>query len=174
MMRRVVGIVSVGLACALLCSGCGIFGSKESVDVAGGDDVLVPEALDGDYALTGGRPDDMSMVTDVSFECVYFDYDSFTIAPSELGKIERIASYLTGNPSITLVVDGHCDERGSREYNLSLGEHRALAVRAHVIRLGVEGSRIQTRSFGEEQPADPGHNASAWRLNRRAEFALYR
>ena len=76
--------------------------------------------------------------------------------------------------NVHMVIDGHCDERGSREYNLSLGERRSLAVRAYLIGLGIEGSRIQTRSFGEEQPADAAHTPEAYRLNRRCEFSMYR
>jgi peptidoglycan-associated lipoprotein len=113
-------------------------------------------------------------ITDVSFENVAFPYDSFQIADSERGKIEQVANYMNDNVSVRLVIDGHCDERGSQEYNLSLGEHRALAIRAYLIELGVSGDRIQTRSFGEEQPVDPGHNDAAWSINRRGEFSLYR
>ena len=115
-----------------------------------------------------------NLVTDVQFDSVFFSYDSFQLANPELDKIEQVAEYMSRNGAITLIAEGHCDERGSREYNLSLGEYRALAVRAHLIGLGVEGSRIQTRSFGEEQPADGGHNDSAWSANRRVEFMLYR
>ena len=73
-----------------------------------------------------------------------------------------------------VTVSGHCDERGSREYNMALGENRALAVRAHLIRLGTDAARIQTRSYGEERPLDPGHSEAAWRRNRRGEFLLFR
>ncbi|NCC31563.1 MAG: peptidoglycan-associated lipoprotein, partial [Chloroflexia bacterium] len=76
---------------------------------------------------------------------------------------------LKRNPATRMIVDGHCDERGSNEYNLALGERRALAVRAYLIGLGLDGSRIQTRSFGEERPAAFGSDESAWRLNRRGE-----
>jgi peptidoglycan-associated lipoprotein len=115
-------------------------------------------------------------ITDANakFEKVSFAYDSFTIAQSERRKIEAVADYLIANPQTTVVVDGHCDERGSREYNLSLGEHRALAIRAYLISLGVAGDRIHTRSFGQEQPLDPGHNEAAWLVNRRGEFSLFR
>jgi peptidoglycan-associated lipoprotein len=113
-------------------------------------------------------------VTDVSFERVAFLYDSFQIADSERGKIETVGNYMNSNADVTAYIDGHCDERGSREYNLSLSEHRALAIRAYLISLGVGGDRILTRSFGEEQPLDLGHSKSAWRQNRRGEFSLYR
>jgi len=113
-------------------------------------------------------------VTDVAFENVAFPYDSFQIAESERSKIEHVADYMREHDDVSVVVDGHCDERGSPEYNLSLGEHRALAVRAYLISLGISGEKVQTRSFGEEKPLDPGHSEEAWRVNRRGEFSLYR
>jgi peptidoglycan-associated lipoprotein len=106
------------------------------------------------------------------FPAVFFDYDSATVNPAEHSKIEQVSSYLRGAPGARLVVEGHCDERGSNEYNLGLGERRALAVRAHLINLGVEADRVQTASFGEERPAVMGHDESAWSQNRRAEFVL--
>jgi peptidoglycan-associated lipoprotein len=106
------------------------------------------------------------------FPTVYFDYDSATINPAERSKLEQVASYLRSAPGARLIVEGHCDERGSNEYNLGLGERRALAARAHLINLGVEAERVQTVSFGEERPAVMGHDESAWSQNRRAEFVL--
>lgn len=154
----------------------GLFGCKsDDAIVGGGDDMVAPTDMSqgGDYALSP-RTEFGSPITNVDFENVAFPYDNFQIADSERGKIEAVADYMNSNQDVTVVVDGHCDERGSREYNLSLGEHRALAVRAYLIALGVGGEKVQTRSFGEEQPLDPGHNAAAWSRNRRAEFSLYR
>lgn len=107
------------------------------------------------------------------YQPVYFDYDSSQINASERAKIEQVADALRRSPGKGLIVEGHCDERGSSEYNLSLGERRALAARAYLIGLGLDGSRIQTKSYGEEKPAALGHDESAYRLNRRAEFILY-
>ncbi len=160
---------------------CGVltlsmFGCRSDDDLMGsGDDMLNPMDMseDGEYELAA-RTEFGTPITDVSFENVAFPYDSFQIADSERGKIEQVANYMNSNDGVTIVIDGHCDERGSREYNLSLGEHRALAVRAYLITLGVSGDLVQTRSFGEEQPIDPGHEAASWRNNRRGEFSLYR
>jgi peptidoglycan-associated lipoprotein len=105
------------------------------------------------------------------FAPVYFDYDSAQINPSEQGKLSAVASQLS-QQSAGLIVEGHCDERGSNEYNLSLGERRAMAVRAYLIGLGVPPDRIQTKSLGEEMPAVPGHDESAWSKNRRGEFVV--
>ena len=106
-------------------------------------------------------------------ETVYFAFDSSTLGPSELAKIERAGAYLKANPSHVILVEGHCDERGSAEYNLSLGEFRAQAVRNYLINLGIEGIRLQTRSFGSEKPAVIGTTESAYAQNRRALFAVY-
>ena len=106
------------------------------------------------------------------FEAIRFDYDSPQLNPSELGKVDAVVSYLQQNATHGVIVEGHCDERGSNEYNLSLGERRALAVRAAMISRGIDGARIQTRSYGEERPVANGHDESSWQLNRRAEFTF--
>jgi len=106
------------------------------------------------------------------FQPVYFAYDSSTVADGERSKIEEVASFLRSNAGKAVVVEGHCDERGSAEYNLALGERRALAVRAYLVGLGLGAERIQTKSFGEEQPVAMGHNEESWRLNRRSEFVI--
>lgn len=107
------------------------------------------------------------------FGPVHFDYESATITTPERPVIERVAAHLRANPRDRLLVEGHCDERGSNEYNLALGERRAIAVRAYLVALGIEAQRIQTISYGEERPACAGHDEEAWRGNRRAEFALF-
>jgi len=108
------------------------------------------------------------------FQPVYFAYDSSTVSDSERAKIEMVAETLRASPGVVLVVEGHCDERGSAEYNLALGERRALAVRAYLVGLGIGADRIQTKSYGEEMPVAMGHNEESWRLNRRAEFVIVR
>lgn len=107
------------------------------------------------------------------FQPVYFDYDSARIKISERPKLDEVVNYLRQNRGVGLIVEGHCDERGSREYNLALGERRAQAVRAYLISQGIDPSRIQTKSYGEEKPVALGHDEESWRLNRRAEFVLF-
>ena len=155
---------------------CGIAfgtGCKTKEPKVSTHDLLMPEVLEGDIALSD-RFENGLRVTEVSFDNVIFAYDSFQIDGSEVGKIEQVAEYMRRKREVRLVSEGHCDERGSREYNMSLGEHRALAVRAYLVGLGIDGARIQTRSYGEEAPSSAGHFESAWRMNRRVEFALYR
>lgn len=103
-------------------------------------------------------------------QTVYFDYDSYDLRSDALSTLERNADKIKQVPGVIIQVEGHCDERGTQEYNLALGEKRALAVRSHLMRLGVSGDRIITISYGEEDPVDYGHNEAAWAKNRRAEF----
>jgi peptidoglycan-associated lipoprotein len=105
------------------------------------------------------------------FAPVYFDYDSARIRPSEDSKLQAVAAYLKSNPG-KLVVEGHCDERGTAEYNRALGERRALAAREELVKQGADGSRITTISYGSDRPADMGHDEAAWGKNRRCEFAV--
>jgi peptidoglycan-associated lipoprotein len=103
---------------------------------------------------------------------VYFDFDSAVIKNSERGKITAVADYLRSTPRAALEVEGHCDERGTEEYNRSLGERRALAVREELALQGIDPRRIFTISYGEDQPAVEGNNESAWSKNRRGELVL--
>ena len=124
--------------------------------------------------VSGARFEDtLQPVQGVTFAPVYFALDSYVLAPSEISKVEQVAQHLLQNAGHVLVVEGHCDERGSNEYNLSLGENRAQSVRTRLAELGVSGDRIQTRSYGEEKPAVAGSGEEAWHLNRRGEFALF-
>lgn len=107
------------------------------------------------------------------FESVYFAYDSSQIAGTERAKVELVADYFRQNALVGLIVEGHSDERGSNEYNLALGERRALSIRAYLAELGIAPERIQTRSYGEEQPVAAEHDESAWSENRRGEFVVY-
>ena len=110
----------------------------------------------------------------VAISPVYFAFDSYRVAQGEMYKVQQAVDHLRTNPSHVLVIEGHTDERGSREYNLALGERRALAVRETLVGFGISPQRIQTLSFGEEQPAVMGQGESVWSQNRRAEFRFMR
>ena len=106
-------------------------------------------------------------------QTVYFDLDQAVIKSSEVSKLETVASqFRSQHQGKALRIEGHCDERGTEEYNRSLGERRAQSVREYLVRLGIDASSIETISFGEERPLDPGHNDSAWSKNRRGEIVL--
>ena len=101
---------------------------------------------------------------------VYFDYNGVALRPYALETLGRNAEAFAKYPEVNFLIEGHCDERGTQEYNMALGDKRALVVREHLIRLGVSGDRMMTITHGEEMPADPGHDESAWAKNRRCEF----
>ncbi len=103
---------------------------------------------------------------------VYFAYDQSTIGDSERPKLEKIYGFLQENGKYHLLIEGHCDQRGSEEYNRALGERRALAVRNYLVDRGLTAERLHTLSFGEEKPAKEGKSEEAFRLNRRAELIV--
>ena len=112
-------------------------------------------------------------VTKGQFQPIYFAFDSFEIAPEEGDKLRQMGGFLkTAHNNIILA--GFTDERGTPEYNRGLGERRAQAARNFLLSLGVSPSRIQTVSFGQEMPANPGHDESAWAKNRRVETGVVR
>jgi len=103
-------------------------------------------------------------------EIVYFAFDKATLTEEAMEKLDADANYLKAHPESTVETQGHCDERGSTEYNLALGERRARNVKTYLVDLGISADRLRTISFGEEKPSDPGNNEAAWAKNRRAEF----
>jgi peptidoglycan-associated lipoprotein len=103
---------------------------------------------------------------------IYFDFDKSTIKGEFQQVLEGIAGWLNQSPEKQLLIEGHCDERGTNEYNLALGERRSLSVRRYLVGLGISPDRLHTISYGEEKPADPGHGEASWSKNRRAEFKV--
>jgi peptidoglycan-associated lipoprotein len=105
-------------------------------------------------------------------DVIYFEYDSEQLTAEAENRLRTKASILRANPSVELRVEGHADERGSTEYNLALGQRRAESVKNFIVGYGIEGGRVATISYGEEQPAVEGDSESAWSRNRRAEFEM--
>ena len=165
----------LGLAAVmLLASGCGKLRRKSRTGMEADGAVIggvTPGGVDVGM-LPADRFEDGVPYGAGQFAPVLFAYDSDQVDPMERGKIETVADLMRQDAGLRLIVEGHCDERGSREYNLALGENRALAVRDYLTRLGIEGDRITTKSYGEENPAVMGHDESSWAQNRRAEFML--
>jgi len=102
----------------------------------------------------------------------FFDYDKSDIKTEFRDSLEQNARFLSRNPSVKIMVEGHCDERGTREYNIALGNRRAEAVRQFLTALGVDGARMQTISYGREKPFADCHDESCWAQNRRAHFVI--
>ena len=105
-------------------------------------------------------------------DTVHFAFDSSVVRPEEKSKIAHVADYLKGNSANAVKIEGHCDERGTEEYNRALGERRALALREMLVGLGIDPDRVDTISYGKDRPENPGHDESAWKANRRGVFIL--
>ncbi|CBW25633.1 peptidoglycan-associated lipoprotein precursor [Halobacteriovorax marinus SJ] len=103
---------------------------------------------------------------------VFFGFNSSVLSTSARETLNANAEFLKANPSVEIQVEGHCDERGGVQYNLALGERRAVAVKDHLVAMGVNSSRISTISFGKERPVAFGHDESAWASNRRGNFII--
>ena len=172
----VMAVFALGLA--VVASGCkydkaGKGGAGDGSDISGQDisSTLQEGSISG--ASEGKFEDMYTRCTDVDFKPVYFGFDSTVVPQGELGKVESVAQHLTSRSDRVVVVEGNCDERGSSEYNMSLGENRAIIIRNYLVQSGISSDRIQTRSYGAEKPAVDGHDESAWALNRRGEFAIF-
>jgi peptidoglycan-associated lipoprotein len=103
-------------------------------------------------------------------QTVYFDYDRFDVRADQQETLRENAKVIQAYPQVNIQIQGHCDERGSEEYNLALGDKRARAAKDFLVNLGISPDRLSTISFGEERPVDPGHDEAAWAKNRRDEF----
>lgn len=100
-------------------------------------------------------------------DTVFFDVDQHTIRADAQGVLQKQAAWLQKYPTVKLMIEGHCDERGTREYNLALGDRRAYAVKEYLVSLGVDGSRLQSKSYGKERPVCAESDESCWQQNRR-------
>ncbi len=109
---------------------------------------------------------------EVALETIYFAFDSSAVSDRFMDTIKNNVKYLKDNPKANVVIEGHCDERGTTEYNLALGQKRAVKVKELYVQLGIKPKRIVTMSYGKEMPADKRHNEAAWAKNRRAETKL--
>ena len=152
-------------------------GGADSGSDAEGKDINAQDVSAQEGLISGVSGDRFEVLytrcTDVEFAPVYFGFDSTVVPAGELGKIDAVAKHLTEKTDRVVVVEGNCDERGSSEYNMSLGENRAIIIRDYLVQSGIAANRIQTRSYGAEKPAVDGHDESAWAKNRRGEFAIF-
>ena len=132
---------------------------------------IPPENTDLGGNFNGSQVEDRDMFL---AQMVRFEFDSSAVRPDDLPKVEIVAQYMIQNPVHSLLIEGHCDERGAEDYNLSLGERRALSVVDELIRYGVTPDRIRTTSYGEKIPITSGITEAAFAQNRRGEFVLLR
>jgi peptidoglycan-associated lipoprotein len=127
-----------------------------------------PPAVQQETAKEGMQPAQLQN----ELQKVYFNFDSAALSDQARGTLSQNADMLGKNPAVKVRIEGNCDERGSDEYNMALGERRAKAARDYLVNLGVQPGRLSVISYGEEKPADPGHDEAAWAKNRRDEFVI--
>jgi len=178
------GLMLVLALCLVACSG----GSKAEApppepqpeQTPAIDETVIEERVDEPVTetlsteqVTSELPEDLMVLNQRGYlEDVFFDTDRFDLTPEARGALAKNSSWLMQYPSVVILIEGHCDERNTREYNLALGERRANAVRDYLMSLGVPGSRIRTISYGEERPFALGSSEEAWQLNRRSHFVI--
>lgn len=174
-MRRFVLLLVLGIFCMTFATGCGSMkkGKKTPEELAAleeaairGEDIPLEGVPEGNFV----EPSEKG-ITGI-FEDIHFDYDKSNIREKDYAVLNRIGDWLKDNSKTSLMIEGHCDERGSSEYNMALGEQRALSTRRYLVGLGIDAGRLYTVSYGEEKPLEPGHGESSWAKNRRAHFLV--
>ncbi|HKQ98962.1 MAG TPA: peptidoglycan-associated lipoprotein Pal [Candidatus Polarisedimenticolia bacterium] len=143
-------------------------GKAERVDDAGGFGDKTPDV---DTIETGSRDADEANARRL-LKAVYYDFDSADLRDDGRDTLTQNAANIKKYPALAVRIEGHCDERGTVEYNLALGDRRARAAREALVSMGISGNKLRTISYGKERPADPGHTEAAWAMNRRAEFVF--
>lgn len=158
-------------------SSCSLFRKKTDTGAGGSGDgsVKTETTADGGTTQIDSSPMNFSAQGSDSesidgLKTIFFDYDKSSLSGSEKAKLEGNVAWLKRNSSAKMSIEGHCDQRGSNEYNLSLGERRANAVKQMMIQMGITADRLSTVSFGEEKPLVPGDSEQAMAKNRRANF----
>lgn len=132
--------------------------------------VSVPAEPVRDDAISSASLDDLNKNSPL--KPVYFELDSSDLSPANQKVLDEDAALMKRYTTWTVTIEGHCDERGTAEYNLALGERRAIAARAYLVSLGIAADRLRTVSYGKEFPFDPGHDEGAFAKNRRAHFVI--
>lgn len=151
------------LAAVLLLAACAD-DPKPAASTGGAGAASTPAAP----AASGIRPGSQEDLAVNAGDRVFFDYNQYSLKPDAVRTLQRQAAWMQRNANVRLIVEGHADERGTREYNIALGNRRAVAVRDQLQSLGVAGTRLSTISYGKERPAVVGSNEAAWSQNRRA------
>ncbi len=151
-------------------------GAYERTDLTtqpGGSQTPVEQGrIGGDDAARALSQEELSARERFMNQDIYFAFDQSVLTAEAQAVLQDKAQWLRSRPDVSVIIEGHCDERGTNEYNIALGDRRAESAKAFLVNLGISASRMTTVSYGEERPADPGHNEAAWAKNRRAHFVI--
>jgi peptidoglycan-associated lipoprotein len=196
-MKPVSLLFVIGLGAAVVAAGCGKKNTEQVAPVANADSAAQAEQArrDAEAAAQAERDrlereaaeraasqraaDSAAAAARLSEEVrstvaamIHFDYDKSNVRPDDAGTLDQKVAILQANPDLRIRINGHCDERGSDEYNLALGNRRAQAAKQYLVSHGIDAGRIETQSWGEERPLVDGHDEGAWSQNRRDEFEI--
>jgi peptidoglycan-associated lipoprotein len=169
MMKNTVKMAAILLASTALIAGCGKKKVEELPPVAEGTEGQTPtDPNAGVGQVVPGSQEDFLATVGQFGDRILFDTDRFNVDTEDQATLQRQAQWLARYPNTRITVEGHADERGTRDYNLALGERRANSAKNYLVSVGVDAARIQTVSYGKERPAAIGSDESAWAQNRRA------
>ena len=183
-MMKLTCLLAFTLAVVLAATGCKNHRPVGVTQLPRGAGSTLPEAspgptLAGEQNVGGGPLANIEDINGMAADrttlagyTVHFAYDSAAVRKGERANVQNVADALSRDSSAKLMIEGNCDERGTEEYNRSLGERRALAVRKELVKHGIDPMRVFTKSYGKDRPVDPGHDESAWSKNRRDDFVL--
>jgi len=178
--RSIILVSCLAVLVAGVISGCA---KKPAPDTMGGETPAVTEMSSQDVKgiqegsmSESGIKESGSMQgmqgAEMAMQRIHFNFDQYILTPEAQETLAKNADYLRSNPGVKVQIEGHCDERGSDEYNLALGERRATTTKNYMVTIGIDASRLSTISYGEEKPLEMGNNEDAWAMNRRAEFVV--
>jgi len=167
-----VGLVAAGVALLLGVAGCAGKEAPEPESARTGGSGFGSETLGEEEGIAGRDPSGAEQARRLGLRTVYFDFDDASIRQDMTDRLKHNYQVLRERPDVRVELQGNADERGSAEYNFALGERRARSVEQYLMRMGIDAERLETVSFGEENPAVMGHNEEAWTKNRRVEFAV--
>ncbi len=196
-MKPVSLLFVIGLGAAVVAGACGPKAPPQTAPTPNADSILAAERARADSAAAAQAEADRrareetervarqreadslaaiarttEAVRNMVAAMIHFDFDKSNIRPDDAGTLDQKVAILQANPNLRIRIGGHCDERGSDEYNLALGNRRAQAAKQYLVSHGIDGSRIETQSWGEERPLVDGHDEGAWSQNRRDEFEI--
>lgn len=168
---RIISISLIFMAIVVAFNAC----SKK--DVVSDEPIMSPTGDAGSATPSGIDSSNLGNAGDAGvgaadLQTVFFDYDSFNLRGDARGALKSNGEWMKKHPSARVQIEGHCDERGTNEYNMALGDRRANSAKNFLVKMGISKSRIDTISYGEERPVDPGHDEHAWSKNRRAAFIM--
>jgi peptidoglycan-associated lipoprotein len=163
-------IIPIVLVLVVALSGCSCFKSKPAAETVTAPPAVVEQAPSPEVMAAELAALLKEAQAEGALMPIYFDYDKSNLKAEGKKNLDKTAAWLAKKPTVNIRIEGNCDERGTNEYNMALGERRANTAKEYLVKLGVSAARLEIVSLGEEKPLDPGHSEAAWAKNRRDDF----